>query len=319
MPLDKIKRLIRDSKNILVVSHIDSDGDSLGSAIALQLALSAIGKQVFIPAPIKFPHRYSILSKYANGWGNVPQNPDIIIAADCSSEERIDWGDFKNTNNVPLLNIDHHDGNPNFGDVNWLDPNAAAAGEMVYRLLKDIPAPIDVNAASALYIAIMTDTGRFSFGNTTSKTLAIAAALVELGADPKYLTTETYFDFSEEYFRNIGIALFNSRSYNNGRILFLTLDRATTQNFLTSPEDSEGIIDFAMAVRNVDVAVLFKEISRKNIRVSMRSRRGIDIDNVAKYFGGGGHPNAAGCSIEGTLATAQEGVLKQIQKLLGIL
>ncbi len=319
MPLDKIKQLIQDSENILVVSHIDSDGDSLGSAIALQLALSAIGKQVFVPAPTRFPQRYSFLHRYTNGWGNVPQKPDIIIAVDCSSEERIDWGDFLSTNGIPLINIDHHDGNHNFGDVNWLDPNAAAAGEMIYELLREIPAPIDENAASALYVAIMTDTGRFSFGNTTSKTLAIAAALVEIGADPKYLTTETYFNFSEEYFRNIGIALFNSRSYNNGRILFLTLDRATTQNFLTSPKDSEGIIDFAMAVRNVDVAVLFKEMSRNNIRISMRSRRGIDIDNVAKYFGGGGHPNAAGCSIEGTLATAQEGVLKQIRKLMGIL
>ncbi|MCD6418330.1 bifunctional oligoribonuclease/PAP phosphatase NrnA [bacterium] len=318
MKLEQIKKLIDRSENIIVVSHIESDGDSLGSAIALQLALKKMGKKSFVPAPDKFPNRYRFLEKYAERWGYFKDTIDLVIAVDCSTGERIDWGNFKYDGKIPLVNIDHHDGNTNFGNVNWVDPSAAAAGEMIYELIRSIGVRIDENMASALYVAIMTDTGRFSFGNTTAKTFAIASALVELGADPKFLTTETYFKFSEEYFRNIGIALFNSRSYLNGRVLFLTLDRASMHSFSTSHENSEGIIDFAMAVQNVDVAVLFKEISKNKVHASMRSRRGIEISEVAKYFGGGGHPNAAGCTIDGNLAVAQEGVLNRIKLLLGV-
>ncbi|RKZ25902.1 hypothetical protein DRQ29_05635, partial [bacterium] len=261
--------------------------------------------------------RYSFMHKYSNGWGNVPDKIDALLAVDCSTADRIDWGDFEKPDNVPFANIDHHDGNNNFGDINWVNPSAPAAGTMVYKLIRSLDAPIDKETASSLYVAIMTDTGRFSFNNTNSDALKIAGELVEFGAEPKFLTTNIYFNFSEGYLRNIGIALFNSRSFHRGRILFLTLDRAAMRSFSTSPEDSEGIIDFAMSVRNVDVAVLFKEIAPNNIRVSFRSRRGINIAKVAEYFDGGGHPNAAGCTILSNLVMAQTAVLENIRKLLG--
>ncbi len=316
IPQDLID-LIERSDSLAILSHKNSDGDSLGSVIALERALTKIGKHIHIPAPTTFPQRYSFMHKYSNGWGNFPNKVDAIISVDCSTPDRIDWGEFQRPEGIPLANIDHHDGNQNFGDINWVKPSAAAAGVLVYKLIRSLDIPIDKETASALYVAIMTDTGRFSFSNTNPDALRIASELIEFGAEPKYLTTEVYFNFSEGYMRNIGIALFNSRSFHRGRILFLTLDRATMRSFSTSPDDSEGIIDFAMSVRNVDVAALFKEITSNKIRVSLRSRRGINVAKVAEHFGGGGHPNAAGCTISDNLVMAQTAVLENIRKLLG--
>ncbi len=315
--LGDIVELILERERIAVLSHVDADGDSLGSSVALQRALGQMGKKAFIPAPLDFPPRYSFLRKYANGWG-APVEPDLLVVLDCSRPHRIDWGGLTRPEGVPMINIDHHDDNSRFGDLNWVDPGAAAVGQMVYSLLRALGAPIDERTASALYVALMTDTGRFSFGNTTADALSVAAELVRLGADPKFLTTEVYFNFSEEYVRNIGIALFNSKSFFGGRVLFLTLDRATTRNFATSMDEAEGIIDFAMAVRCVDVAALFRELAPRRISVSLRSRRGIDISQVARFFGGGGHPNAAGCTIKESLAAAQQAVLLQVKRLLGL-
>ncbi len=315
---DELITRIQDAKNIIIVSHKNCDGDSLGSVIALQRSLPSMGKNVFVPAPTEFPQRYDFMRKYSNSWGVIPTQYDTIIAVDCSNMERIEWGDIHpEINDAIIINIDHHEVNENFGHINWVNPAEPAVGTMIYKLLRELSVPVDTYTANALYVAIMTDTGRFSFNNTNSDALKIAGELIEFGADPKALTTEVYFNFSESYLRNIGIALFNSRSFHRGRILFLTLDRAAMRNFSTTPEDSEGIIDFAMAVRNVDVAVLFKELAPNRVRLSFRSRRGIDIVKVAEFFGGGGHPNAAGCTINSNLATAQKSVLENIRKLLG--
>ena len=314
---EKIVDALSRSRRIVALSHADSDGDSLGCLIALKRALECIGKEVFLPAPNSFPRRYAFMRKYTDGWGCIPQQCDAVLIVDCSIRDRIDWGEFRRNENIQLLNADHHESNTLYGDINWVDASSASAGEMIFKILNALHAPIDDTAAAALYIAIMTDTGRFSFANTTPNAMRTAAQLIALGANPKFLTAQVYFDFSEEHLRNIGIALFNSRSYNSGRIVFLTLDIATTRNLSTSPDDSDGIIDFAMAVRNVDVAALFREVSSKQVRVSLRSRRGINISEVARFFGGGGHPNACGCIIEGNLAMAQEAILNQIRRILG--
>ncbi len=312
----EIVDLFQSEKEFILVSHRDPDGDSIGSTVALFRALSQMGKRVWMPLPEDIPAKYNFMLKYTNGYPNAPADADFVVVVDCSCLERVGAPESL-FDGKRIVNIDHHEDNPGFGNLNWVDPEAPAAGDMIFGLLKTISAPIDDKTASALYVAIMTDTGRFSFNNATPRAFFDAGELVQLGADPRYLTGQVYFNFSEDYLRNIGIALFNAHSYHDGRILFLTLDRATTRSFSTSPENSEGIIDFAMSVRGVDVAALFKEISTDKIRVSLRSRRGIDISRVAKFFGGGGHPNAAGCTIHANLATAQEAVLEQIRKLLG--
>ena len=313
---EEIVGAIRSGERFTILSHKDPDGDSLGCSVALFRSLSQMGKRVYLPLPEDFPRKYEFMRKYINGFPNSRTDEGDIIVIDCSCEERINWlGTERNGRRV--ISIDHHEDNPNFGDLNWVEPESPAAGDMIFHLLRQLGAPIDEKTASALYVAIMTDTGRFSFSNATPQSFFDAGELVKLGANPRFLTGEVYFNFSEDYLRNIGIALFNAHNYHNGRILFLTLDRATTQSFSTSPENSEGIIDFAMSVRGVDVAALFKEIAPSKIRVSLRSRRGIDISEVAKFFGGGGHPNAAGCTINANLTTAQEAVLEQIRKVLG--
>ncbi len=313
----EVSDAVANAQNIVAVMHTGADGDCLGAIIALQRSLSAMGKKIYIPAPLNIPPRYELLKKYYYGFGSQPQDYDLVLAVDCSSPDRIDWGAFTRDDSKTFICIDHHDGNPNFAHINWVVPECAAAGAMIFALLKKIDAPIDAASASALYISLLTDTGRFSFNNTNAEVLRTASELVELGADPKFITSEIYFNFEEDYLRNMGIAFFNSRSFHGGRVLFLTIDRAMTRNFATHPENSEGIIDFALSVKDVDVAVLFKEIEANLIRVSLRSRMGLDISAIANKFGGGGHPNAAGCTILANLTAAQREVLRWTEKLLG--
>lgn len=313
-----IIKAIKNASNIIILTHYEPDGDALGSAIAIARGLEAVGKKVAIPSIDEFPERYRFMSKYWNHWDNSVDKPDIAIVLDSSKYDRINSGkiDVKSLS-CPLINIDHHSSNSLFGNLNWVDTDASATGEIIYSLMLKLDLPIDTISANALYIAIMTDTGRFAFGNTTAESLRISSELVKLGANPEMLTNWVYFSYSEEYLRNIGIALFNARSYKDGRILFLTLDQACAKFFSTSLENSEGIIDFAMGVQRVEVAALFKEISSQKVHVSFRSRRGIDINTIAEYFGGGGHPNAAGCTVETDLITAQKTVLEHILRLLG--
>lgn len=313
-----IAKTIRDASSITILTHLEPDGDALGSAIALARGLQAVRKNVSIPLSDEFPERYRFMKGYWNRWKNSPTNPDALLVLDCSKLDRINSDKIDiNSLSCPIINIDHHTGNSLFGDINLVDTNASATGEIIYSLMLEMGLPIDEISANALYVAIMTDTGRFAFSNTTVESLRISSELVKLGANPEMLTSQVYFSYSEDYLRNIGIALFNARSYKNGRILFLTLDRAHAKFFSASLEYSEGIIDFAMAVQGVDVAVLFKEISAQKVHVSFRSRRGIDINTIAEYFGGGGHPNAAGCTIEANLITAQKAILESVLKLLG--
>jgi len=288
-------------------------------ALALYLKKEA-GKRVFLPAPVEWPGRYRFLEKHRDGTGTPPTGDiDALIILDCSTPDRIDWGTLTpdDFDSIPRIVIDHHvEGFP-FGDLNWINAGASAVGEMVYEMLTLLGAEITPPIAEALYSAIITDTGRFTFANTSARALEICSNLIRRGGiEPSVIAKQLYFNFSEEYFRNIGIALYNSRTYCDAKIVFLTLDNASVRSFSTSFEDTEGIVDLALNLRGVELAALFKEIDENVTNVSLRSRGNIDITPVAAEFGGGGHRNAAGCTLNMPLSLAQNTLLERLEKLL---
>ncbi len=318
---DQILSAFDAGERFLVLGHKDPDGDSLGSILAISSYIrNQLAKESFIVAPLQWPSRYSFLERHKNGAGSLPRcNIDTAFILDCSAENRIDWGrlDPADFDGVKKIVIDHHlEGEP-FGSINWIDPSASATGEMVYRILEARGASFPNDIAESIYSAILTDTGRFTYSNTTSDCLEICSRLVESGnLDLSDITSQLYYNYSEEYLRNIGIALYNTRAYNDSRILLLTLDKASVKSFSTTFDDTEGIVDLAMSVRGVEVAALFKELSRDVIRVSLRSRGFVDVGSIAGEFGGGGHHNAAGCTVNMPLSLAREAILKRFELLL---
>ena len=318
---NEIIQALREGSNFLVLGHLDPDGDSLGSMLSLTLYLrDQAGKGIFMPAPKAWPGRYRFLEKHRDGSGMPgPEDLDAVIILDCSAPKRVDWGglDPADYSGIPRIVIDHHREGKPFGDINWIESGAAAAGEMVYDILEELEAEVTPGIAESIYCAIVTDTGRFTFSNTTSRSLKICADLVSRGKiDPSEITTRVYFNFSEEYLRNIGIALYNSRTYDKAKIVLLTLDRASVKSFSTTFDDTEGIVDLAMSVRGVEAAALFKELRRDNIRVSLRSRGNVDVGDLAAELGGGGHHNAAGCTLEMPLSLAREVILDRFERAL---
>ncbi len=309
--------------SFLIMGHVDPDGDSLGSSLALALyLLEQAGKRAYMPAPVNWPGRYGFLEKHRDGTGEMPKEKvDAVIILDCSSADRVDWGqlDPRDYEESLFIVIDHHEEGKAFGDINWIDPESAAVGEMVFDILDALDAEITTPIAESLYMAIVTDTGRFTHSNTTARSMQICAELIERGnICPSKLTGEVYYSFSEEYLRNIGIALYNSRIYMDARIVFLTLDRASVRSFSTTFDETEGIVDLAMSVKGVELASLFKEIGQNMIRVSLRSRGKIDVGALAKELGGGGHRNAAGCTLKMPLSLAREVILDKFEDLLGM-
>jgi len=320
--VEEISNILRDNDNFLILSHLEPDGDALGSSLAIrQFLADQWGKNVCMPSPVNWPGRYSFLKKHYNG--NKMANPDetdCILFLDSSSPDRIDWGTLnpEDFGSVPKVVIDHHEEGIPFGDVNWIDKESAAVGEMVYTLITELEAVVTPEIAECLYLAILTDTGRFTYSNTSSNSLRISAELIETGnIDPSEIASHVYFNYSEEYLRNIGIALYNSRTYRDAKIVLLTLDKASVRSFSTTFDETEGIVDLAMSVRGVELAALFKEISTNVNRVSMRSRGLVDIGALAKELGGGGHFNAAGCTLRMPLSLAREVILDRFERYLG--
>jgi len=311
---------ISEGERFVILGHRDPDGDSLGSMLAISAFLrEQFRKESFMPGPLDWPEKFFFLEKHLNGAGKpFDGNIDTLLILDCSAENRIDWANVE-PNSFPearRIVIDHHREGEPFGDVNWIDPRASATGEMIFNILEALGAQFTSDIAESIYSAILTDTGRFTYSNTTAKSLEICAKLVQAGnLDLADITSQVYYNFSEEYLRNIGIALYNTRVYRDSKILLLTLDKASVKSFSTTFDDTEGIIDFAMSVRGVEVAALFKEISRNVIRVSLRSRGKFDVGAIAVEMGGGGHHNAAGCTMEMPLSLARDVILRRFEDL----
>ncbi len=317
--LKKILKLVKKSKRILVTSHSDPDGDSIGSQLALGFFLESFKKQIKIINQGQVPEKYLFLDpekKIKNDQYEDYQDfkPDLVFVLECSYLERIGWVKKLISPGTLMVNIDHHQDNQGFGTINILDKKASAVGEVVYELLKEAKFKISDQVANWLYAAILTDTGRFRFSSTTSKSLKICAELMEKGAEPKVLTDKIYYSLPLSDLKFLGYALSNMEVDEEGKISSITLDRETLEKYQIDLENTEGMVDYSLFLRGAKVGILFKEVDPNRIKVSLRSQDNLDISKIARVFGGGGHKNAAGCTIKGSLEEAKRKVLEEIKK-----
>ncbi|MBN1755315.1 bifunctional oligoribonuclease/PAP phosphatase NrnA [bacterium] len=313
----KIINLIQTTNSFVLASHTDPDGDSIGSLMALGMFLKQLGKNVYIQMRENVPPKYAFLIKDLTYCSDNVNDPEVFVVLDTSSIDRIDKvANHLNTQEAFILNIDHHGDNLHFGDLNWVDPAYPAVGVMVFQILKEMGAEFTPLIATNLYTAILTDTGGFMFSNTTPEVLEQAAFLTKKGATPGWIASQVYLNHSKNYLINVGIALNNLQFYMDDQILFMVMDNRSVLRSSSSFSETEGIVDFTLKVKGVKVGVLFKEVQREHIRISMRSNGFVDVAHICAEFGGGGHHNAAGCTFYDTLENSQQTILQKIINVL---
>jgi phosphoesterase RecJ-like protein len=316
--VQRILDAIRQSHTICVVGHIRPDGDCIGSQLGLTLALRNEGKKVVCWNQDVMPQKYRFLDR--DGIVQQPKRGmkfDCVIATDCASFERLgSVGPFI-ARRKPLINIDHHESNTRYGDLNWVSPRDPSTGELIYRLLKAARWPITRLIADCLFAAVSTDTGSFQYSNTRPATLHAAGELVSHGADLARICDEVYQSYPLSRVRLLKHVYNRFRLTHNDQVAWFWLRKADFTRTGSDSADSEGLIDHIRAIEPVVIACVFEELEPELTRVSLRSKSDkVNVNEIAALFGGGGHAAAAGARIPGKPVSVQRRVLAAVKKAL---
>lgn len=307
---------IRERRSFILTSHARPDGDAVGSQLALAFALDRLGKTVRlvdrdpVPAPyLPFPGTDRIEIAAATDAA-----ADAVIVMECSDLSR---PDVAGLDRYFVINVDHHLGNRMYGDVNWFDGSAAACGEMVADIIDALGVPWTIEIASHLYLAIATDTGGFRYGPMSARTFEICRRIAEAGVDAAALSRQIFDSFSVGRVKLTG-ALLNAMTLHHGnRLAILSFDDALLAACGAVPDDTEGLVNMPLAAREVQSSALIKGQADGSSRVSLRSKGAVDVRAVVTRWGGGGHKNAAGCTMTGSLEEIRSLLIGAIGEQLG--
>jgi len=314
----QILEVFQAAHTFCVVGHVRPDGDSIGSQLALALALRQQGKQVVCWGDDPMPQKLGFLDP--DRWLRPPaarRTFDCVIAADCASFERL--GRVRNhiARRRWLINIDHHASNTRYGNINWISGRSPSTGELVYRLLRSAGWEITPRLADCLYTAISTDTGSFQYPSTQPATLRIAGDLIRRGANLARIGTEVYESYPLARVRLVRHLYNTFRLAHDNRIAYFWLRRRDYARTGARPDDSEGLIDHIRAIEPVEVACMFEEIGPTLTRISLRSKNpALNVSEIATRFGGGGHAAAAGARVDGRPQTVQTRVIGAVKQAL---
>ena len=309
--LDRLAAHISSGRRFLVSSHQRPDGDAIGSAVGFALALRELGKQaevVMDAAPPHFLRPFPGVEQIRVAT-TVTDVTDGAIIMECSSLDRTGVSGLEHS---PVLNIDHHVGNTGYGAINWINESAASCTELVFTLIETLGIAMTPDIATHIYLGLLTDTGSFRFSHITPRSFEIARRTVEAGANPQWIARTHYDSNTLGRVRIFGHVLNTMRLDEASRVALLTMTRADAAAAQASYDDTDGIINFPLSVKDIQAVAFFKEAEADEWRVSMRSKGDVDVGAVARAYGGGGHKNAAGCSAHGRLAELQEAFLAQL-------
>src|SRR5271170_2078725 len=306
--LDRVLQEIRARRRFVVTSHARPDGDGIGSALACGQILRVMGKDAEVVMHDGVPRIYQNLpfAERVIQSDDVPAN-DAVVLLECDSLRRTGLDGLEQ---CFLINIDHHVSGRNFAHINWIDSTVMATAELVYRLARRACVPVDRDIATCLYTGLMTDTGSFMFEGTNEHTFSVARELVLAGADPALCARHIYFGHSTAKMRLLGAAL--TSLHREGPLAWIWVTQDQMQHFGAREEDCEGLVNYALAIGDVQVAILFRELPDSRYRISLRSKGAVNVSAVAEHFGGGGHKCASGCSLDGPLAVAVSRVVDRL-------
>jgi phosphoesterase RecJ-like protein len=315
---DELVSLLRHPQGrVLCLGHVHPDADVLGTLLGLGLALGAAGASVTFAGPHPVPQVLDFLpgSDRWQVWKTAPERFDLVVMTDCPNPDRSE-GLLQGARAAGgrVVNIDHHPDNRRYGTINWIDPSAAATGEMIFDLLTVLGLPITPAVALNLFTAVHTDTGSFRYSNTTPRTFRIASELTAAGADPSLVSDRLYQQRARDTLVQLGEVLRRVEVSEDGRIAWLTVPRGlVSHEFL----DAEDLVGYPRSIGGVKVAVLLREDEPGRVKVSLRAKGEVPVNAIAHGFGGGGHENAAGCTVPGTLEEATAVTLAAVRAALG--
>ena len=318
--LEKTREVILNHKSFLITTHINPDGDGVGSELALARFLQGMGKQVAVVNSTPTPRKYSFLD--STNLIRVFEEPDglppaqVVFILDISRWERL--GNMSQLiRNFPGIRIciDHHPVQGNFADINLICEDACASGELVLRLINSMSGRLTAEIAEPLYASILTDTGAFRFPNTSSQTHAAASQLLSTGIRSELIYDQIYERCSPARVKLLGIALANLEYLHNGRLAWMAITQSMLLENGVEVEEIEGFVDIARGIRSVEASLLFIELPDRKVKISLRSRGCVDVNRFASGFGGGGHRHAAGILMDSPLSHVVERILQQTSSL----
>jgi phosphoesterase RecJ-like protein len=310
--LSQVVELIEAKGKFAITSHRRPDGDSLGSSLGLYWLLRALNKDVEVIMRDPAPNAYQQLPGAANVRVTpaVDDSYDAVFVIECSDVTRPGLDDLEKQF---VVNIDHHATTALFGKINWLDSTASAVGEMIYNLCKATGVRVTKEIAECVYTALITDTGSFHFSNTTERTFKVASELLRTGVKPAKAAEAVFASYPWSRIQLMGAVLSTARRDSTGRVALLrhSLDMQAAAH--SSDEDADGFVNYPLTVGEVEAVAMLRESEPGVYRTSLRSKGEVNVAKVAEKFGGGGHRNAAGCTLRGTWEEAEEKIIGLLQ------
>ena len=313
LPFSAAVAAIRAANRIVLASHVNPDGDTLGSSLALTHALRSLGKTAIplshdgVPEILKWMPGAELVQRETD-----LRDFDLAIVCDTGTVDRIGRSKDAILSAPISLCIDHHVTEGEFGQIRVVDSKSSSTGELMFDLLQALEVPLSADMANCLMCAVITDTGSFRYMNVTPQTFQIASELMSAGASPAEISELVFENRSLASVKLLGRALESLQTTADGRVAWAHIRAEDFAELNATDEETEGIVNHVRAVRTAQVGVLFRETPNKKIRISLRARPGFDVNQVANVFGGGGHHLAAGCSQEPPLLPAEERVIAEI-------
>jgi phosphoesterase RecJ-like protein len=314
-PVAAIRDAILSRRRFVITSHARPDGDAIGSQVAMALALRQLGKDVRMvsadPAPPQFQTFPGVSEIQVSQ--SVQEEFDAAIVMECGDLSRTG---IQGLDRYFVINIDHHPGNKNYGAINWFDAGAAACGEMVFDVIEALGVSLTPEIATHIYITILTDTGGFHYSHITPRTFEICRRCTEAGAQPEPIARAVYDSSTMGRLRLMGAVLHSLEFESGGRAVLAALKLDLLRETGATHEDADGLINIPLTVKDIHAVAFFKEIAPDSFRISLRSKGGVDVNRIANVFGGGGHKNAAGCTLNGPYPEVRQKVVAELNRAL---
>jgi phosphoesterase RecJ-like protein len=307
--LSQVVELIETKRRFAITSHIRPDGDSLGSSLGLCWLLRALEKDAEVIMRDPVPHAYQQLPGAAEVrvTPSVDRAYDAVFVIECSDITRPGLIDLEKQF---VVNIDHHSTTALFGTINWIDSTASAVGEMIYNLCKATGVRVTKEIAECVYTALITDTGSFHYSNTTERTFKVASELVRTGVKPAKTAEAVFASYPWSRIQLMGDVLSTARRDSSGKVACMRQSLEMQKRAAAADEDTDGFVNYPLTVAEVEAVALLKECAPQTYRTSLRSKGDVNVARVAELFGGGGHRNAAGCTLTGPWAETEKKIVE---------
>ncbi|MDZ4723030.1 MAG: bifunctional oligoribonuclease/PAP phosphatase NrnA [candidate division Zixibacteria bacterium] len=316
--IDEIHDRIASASTVLVVSHIDPDGDALGTQLACGHYLTEIGKTVVMTHDSNIPVKYHFLPEIEKivraDTLDKTQRFDVALVLECPVIDRAGNSAHYLAQSDTIINIDHHRDNNHYGHINWLDVSASSVGQMMFEYFAQTGYRIPQSVAEHLYTAVLTDSGRFRYGTTSARTFEVAAELVRCGANPRHICDQIYYNTPQSWTKLLAVVLQSLEFHAQGKACFLSLTKEMLKKNGAQESESDGLVDYTLYSQGVEAGALFKEVDKSHTKVSLRTKDHVNASIIAAIYGGGGHFNAAGCLLPKSIEEAKLEILTHLQE-----